>query len=82
MLVHTISTQVWHNLPYFKEGNSEFTQNGDKRSGQNRGLTLLKSVDEVGLPLSKFQVDPMKKWASDLNSSSKVMQKYKILGQY
>ena len=35
---------------------------------------------EVGLPMSKFQVDPTK-WTSDLDSPLKVMPKYKILGQ-
>ena len=45
-------------------------------------LHLSKNVIlEVGLPMSTFQVDPTKKWTSDLDSPLKVMPKYKILDQ-
>ena len=45
---------------------------------------MLKSfyfILEVGLPLSKFQVDPTKKWTSNLDSPLKVIPKYRILVQ-
>ena len=36
---------------------------------------------ENGLPVSKCQVNPTKKWTSDLESLSEVMAKHTILGQ-
>ena len=39
-----------------------------------------RQTDEMGLPMSKFQADPMEKRTSDLDSPLKVMPKYKILG--
>ena len=39
------------------------------------------SILKVSLPMSKFQVDPMKIWTSDLDSPFKVMAKHKTLGQ-
>ena len=39
-----------------------------------------KSILDVYFPKSKFQIDSMKKWASDLDSPLKVMPKHKILG--
>ena len=43
-------------------------------------IVILKAtypILKVGLPMSKFQVDPTKKWTSDLDSPKTVMPKYK-----
>ena len=39
------------------------------------------AIEEVGLPMSKFQVDPTKKLTLDVDSPYEFMPKYKILGQ-
>ena len=44
-------------------------------------LYIRSLILEVSFPMSKFQVGPMKKETSDLDSPLKVMPKYKILGQ-
>ena len=39
------------------------------------------SILKVSLAMSKFQVDPMKIWTSDMDSSLKFVAKHKNLGQ-
>ena len=47
----------------------------------NSHFGTLSCIFEVGLPMSKFQVDLRKKWTSNLDSPLKDMPKYKILDQ-